>query len=264
MTSTGLPDLDESLLKLKTTADKKKAEREKFLATLPASKVCDIHLHIARLRDDLKSWQAQKASFGRCELCVAAEHQQAENERLNRMGVPLNLCSATFENWTTDDERAEANLAKIREFVSVRRGFLVLLGELGSGKSHLAVAALRSFKSGSFLKQSELLRRLRQTYRDKAAIDPVDEAQSVSCFVLDEVGLSPGGRDELPLLHDVLDYRHGNQKPTILTGNLKFEELRAIIGDRMDDRLRESAFAVLNFGGNSHRREARERYFADE
>lgn len=78
------------------------------------------------------------------------------------------------------------------------------------------------------------------------------------------MGLSAGGRDELPLLHDVLDYRHGHQKPAILTGNISVDQLRDVVGERMADRLRESCFAVLNFTGKSHRRESRERYFWEE
>ena len=234
---------------------------EKFLATLPASSPCPRHPEETRLRDDQQSCLQRRPVFLPCEICQREHQQRREVERLQRMGVPLNLCRATFESWRPADEQSEANIARVREFEKIRRGFLVLLGDLGTGKTHLAVAVLRSFKSGFFVKQSELLRRLRQTYRDRAAIDPVDEAQGAACLVLDEVGMSAGGRDELPLLHDVLDYRHGNMKPTILTGNVTFDGLRAVIGERMADRLRESAFDVLNFGGQSNRREARAKYF---
>ena len=109
MRSTGHIDLDKTLSNLKSTIAKSYADCEKFLSALPASKGCDIHPHFARTRDDQKTWQAQKAIFAPCELCVAAARQQAEIEKLNRMGVPLNLCGATFENWTPADEREEAN-----------------------------------------------------------------------------------------------------------------------------------------------------------
>jgi len=228
---------------------------------VPVSAPCPNHPEILRKRDDEKSWCEKRAAFKPCELCRAEWREKQEVERLHRMGVPLNLCKATFENWETADEQAQGILATAREFAAKRRGFLVLLGELGAGKSHLSVAVLRTFNNGWFIKQSELLRCLRDTYRDKAAIDPVDKAQSASCLVLDEIGISAGGRDELPLLHDVLDHRHGNQMPTILTGNIELDAMKSVIGDRMADRLRESAFAVLSFGWPSNRREARTKYF---
>ena len=131
----------------------------------------------------------------------------------------------------------------------------------GTGKSHLSAAALRQIGGGWFVKQSSLLFALRATYRDKAARDPIERAQSARLLVLDDVGISSGGRDELPLLHEILDHRHGEKLPTIMTSNLPLEGLSAVIGDRMSDRLRESAFRVLNFTGTSNRRGARQRYF---
>lgn len=231
------------------------------LAALPSNGPCPQHPGIILARDDRQSFANRQLVLEPCPRCVAIQAAEREASRLQRMGVPRNLCGATFENWNPTGEHAEGNRAKARQFADVRRGFLLLLGDLGTGKTHLAVAILRGFKSGLFIKQSELLRRLRATYRDKAAVDPVDEAQDAACLVLDEVGLSPGGRDELPMLHDILDHRHGNQKPTIITGNVAFDELSQIIGERMADRLRESCFAILNFGGASYRPEARKRYF---
>jgi len=254
-------NFEKSISQLRASFDNLQAERATFLSSIPAEARCEVHPQMSRSRDDQKSWQARKPIFAKCATCDTEQQHQAEIERLQAMGVPLNLCHATFDNWSPADEGNEGNLEKVREFARARRGFLSLLGDLGTGKSHLAVAALRTFKRGRFIKQSELLRRLRQTYRDKATHDPVDEAQNAECLVLDEMGLSPGGRDELPLLHDVLDYRHGNMKPTILTGNITFDEMRVVIGPRMADRIRESAFAILNFGGMSRRVEARNHYF---
>ena len=242
-------------------AEQEHQRQSVFLSNIPEIRPCSIHPGFLQRRDNRRSWLHRDARYQDCELCLLEKEKIESGERLAEMGVPLNLRGATFENWTPADEQAEPILASVREFAKVRRGFLLLLGDLGTGKTHLAVAALRTFKTGWLVKQSELLRCLRDTYRDKAAVDPVDKAQNVGCLVLDEMGLSAGGRDELPLLHDVLDHRHGNQMPTILTGNIELETMRAVIGERMADRLRESAFAVLNFGGESNRLEARARYF---
>ncbi len=63
------------------------------------------------------------------------------------------------------------------------------------------------------------------------------------------------------MLHEILDYRHGERLPTIITSNLQFENLSGVLGERMADRLRESTFRVLTFSGSSNRRDARQRYF---
>ena len=232
-----------------------------FVASLPQSQPCERHPGEIQLVNADKSWCQKVPVFSACPVCIAEYRQQQDEDRLRGFGVPLNLLKARLDNWTPVDEIAKANLTKVQEFEKARRGFLVMLGDLGTGKSHLAVGVLRKSKSGLYVKQSELLRRLRQSYRDKAADDPVDEAQDAGCLVLDEVGFSAGGRDELPMLHDILDHRHGNQMPTILSGNITMDELDRVIGERMADRLRESNFAVLTFGGSSHRASARDRYF---
>jgi DNA replication protein DnaC len=229
-------------------------EHDAFLSTVPPSTPCKRHPEVIRLRDENESSKSNGAVYKPCELCWTAQ-------RLQQMGVPPAYCEATLQNWTPDDDKAALNLDRVREFGEAKRGFLVLLGKVGTGKTHLAVASLRSFKSGLFIKQAELLRRLRKTYAYRSAVDPTGEAQNARCLVLDEIGVSPGGRDELPLLHEILDYRHCHLKPTILTGNLTFEALSEVIGARMADRLKESAFAVLSFGGRSHRSQMRERYF---
>jgi DNA replication protein DnaC len=158
---------------------------------------------------------------------------------------------------------AARHLVTVKGFLIKRTGFLVMLGNVGTGKSHLAVAAMREWRAAVFIKQSSLLRELRATYRDRAACDPVSRCQDAGLLVLDEIGLSAGGRDELPLLHEILDYRYGEHRPTILTGNLGLDELRGIIGERLSDRLRECALPVLIFSGPSHRPERRGEYFLE-
>lgn len=149
----------------------------------------------------------------------------------------------------------------VKSFCKIRRGFLILLGRFGTGKSHLATAALRYFGRGWFTKQSSLLFALRATYHDKAAFNPIERAQAARLFILDDIGSSAGGRDEQPMIHEILDYRHGERLPTILTSNLSYEKPTSVLGERLGDRLKESTFRVLVFNGSSHRTQARQSYF---
>ncbi len=242
------------------------AEADAYAENFPPTGKCPKHGLDAPLdkRETLRTQQAVYAGCTRCPGGAEWEQKRAEDELCSQMvraGVPQNLLKARLENWQHSTEAEATYPEKCREFIQVRRGFLLLLGELGTGKSHLAAAACRQFKSAFFVTQSELLRRLRDTYQDKHAEDPVDRAQDASLFVLDECGLSGGGKDEQPMLHDILNHRYAQRKPTIITGNLSFEQLAGVVGDRMQDRLRESAFAILTFGGDSRRRDARDNYF---
>ena len=242
-------------------------ERLAFMATQPQSKPCKVHPDCIRPIDEKATDEATRyysfslgkpvAGYAPCPKCV----QDAANNELKKFGVPEILIHATFENFTPDSEVEAGHVELVKAFCAKRTGFLPLLGGYGTGKTHLAVAALRSFGSGWIVKQAALLRARRDTYNDRAAFDPIQRAQSARLFVLDDAGFSGGGKDELNLLDDILDFRHGERLPTIITSNLPFEKLLSVVGGRMGDRFRESVFRVLTFTGSSHRREARERYF---
>ena len=238
-----------------------------FMAMQPQSKPCKFHPDCIRPIDEEATKEATHyfsfsdgkfhAGYAPCPKCV----QDEKNRELKKYGIPENLIHATFENFTPDSEAEAGHIEVVKEFCARRTGFLIMLGAYGTGKTHLGVAALRSFNGGWLVKQASLLRALRDTYNDKAAFDPIDRAQTARLLILDDAGLSAGGRDELPMLHEILDYRHGERLPTIITSNLPFEKLSSVVGERMADRLRESAFRVLTFTGTSHRRDARARYF---
>ena len=255
--------LQATLASLKISVDKRRSELDAMLAGSPPTITCSIHGTARELSRELSA-RAGLSAYGPCQICRNERQEDALVERLKRAGVPLNLQKATIQNWKPESASDEAHLVQVRSFIQAKRGFLLMLGDLGTGKSHLAAAITRYFSDPMFIKQSELLRRLRHTYRDKAARDPVDDAQDSGLLVLDEVGLSAGGRDELPMLHDILDHRYNERKPTVLTGNITLEQMQVVVGQRMADRLRESAFAVLMFGGDSRRRDARDRYFEVE
>jgi len=257
-------NLEQSIEKLRQSAERVQRERREFIASQPQVVCCRVHPTTERTIDERITATATANNFGKfkagytpCPNCL----EDAQLVRLAGYGLPENLIHATFENYIPDDGDDAGHVEAVKSFCEVKRGCLIMLGGYGTGKSHLAAAALRTFGKGWFVKNSTLLNALRDTYRDKAAFCPIDRAQSARLFVLDDAGLSAGGRDQLPLIHEILDYRHGERLPTVITSNLDWDGLANVVGERMADRLRESAFRVLTFTGTSHRREARQRYF---
>ena len=176
------------------------------------------------------------------------------------------MLACSLDNWTPSNVAERQHVEDVRHYAkTIRRGFLILLGPVGVGKSHLAVGVVRHFKDRGnvFVKQSALLlRQLRATYDDRDADDPIKKCQAAPLLVLDEMGLSGGGKDELPMLSEILSYRYEQEKPTVITSNLSWDELQDELGDRLSDRMREAAYKVLVFSGPSHRSERREAYFA--
>lgn len=257
-------DLEQRFQKIISDAAKRTAEIQEWAASLPECR-CEIHgelraLDVQATRETELYGRPRKAVFGLCVKCSTSQGDEKEKARLHAQGVPKLLLSATIENWIPKSAKDKENLESILQFMRKPKGFLVLLGVIGTGKSHLAVAVMRQFKSAVFVKQSALLRRLRATYADRKAVDPIEECQGTGLLVLDDFGLSAGGKDEMPMLHEILDYRHSEFLPTIITGNLEWKTLEVLLGDRMTDRMSQSVFAVLSFGGGSIRQEKRDEY----
>jgi DNA replication protein DnaC len=81
--------------------------------------------------------------------------------------------------------------------------------------------------------------------------------ESIDLMILDEIGLQRGTDDEQRTLHELLEARRLNCKPTILLTNLDVPSLKAYLGERFMDRLSESGVSV-KFDWESHRRASRD------
>lgn len=230
---------------------------------------CELHQQrlaldpAASIRASYAHGGQMQAVYQQCKQCAEDERTRQRSDALREAGVfDGNLLHATLDNFVCRTDTDRSNLESARAFVARGKGFLLLLGTMGTGKSHLAVAIMRAMSCRArFTTQAALLRRLRETYRDAKAEDVVETCKRVRLLVLDELGVSGGGKDELPMLHEILSTRHGERKPTVLTSNLAGEdELQEVLGERMNDRLRQSGFAKLYFRGESLRRTMRKEY----
>ena len=263
------PTIERRFTRMMLDATDRAREVAAFIASQPPTRACALHPQALCPIDREETQRATfdnrgtlSAGYAPCPECLRERNRVLVRERLHRQGVPAILLDASLRNFRTDDDTRE-HLDTVVEFCQKRIGFLLLLGDVGTGKSHLAVGAMRKFGDAYFVKQGTLLRMLRDTYRNNKAVDPVELCQNTGLLVLDEIGVSGGGKDEAPMLHEILDHRHGERKPTILTSNLDWQELSQTISPRLAARLKQSAFKVLRFNGPSQRPLAREQYFGN-
>jgi DNA replication protein DnaC len=214
------------------------------------------------------SYAAQEFKFAyqRCGMCLQEERVRRASQWLRSKGVPANMLHASLTTFQPKNIEDQNNVQAVREFIKKRVGFLILYGEQkGNGKTHLAVSVMREIQLGRFITHNQLLNLLRQSYGSRKASgdDVIRQHQQSRLLILDELGLSTGGRDDLPMLHEILTYRYSEKLPTVITANVSLMEFQEIIGERMVDRLRESTFKALRFTGPSKRTEKRREYFED-
>lgn len=138
---------------------------------------------------------------------------------------------------------------------------LALLGNAGTGKTHLACAIgnhlLKNLgKTARFTTVSELNRIVREA---KSFSSDVTESQVIADFagydllIIDEVGVQTGTDAESKALFDVFNERYQNLKPTVLISNLDAAGFVQAVGRRIADRVKEDGGEILSFDWESHR-----------
>ncbi len=142
------------------------------------------------------------------------------------------------------------------------KGWLLFVGNHGSGKTHLAAAIANTRKRMGdqvmFVTTPDLLDYLRATFAPSATVTfskRFYEIRNATLLVLDQIDLSnatPWAREKI---QQITDYRYLAHLPTVFTTTQKFEEMDPLLRSRlMDGRLcRVLAILAPDYvGGNTN------------
>lgn len=180
------------------------------------------------------------------------ERQQRLEFRLNKSSIPMRYRAKGFASYIAENDKQEKALAVAMEFA---RNFkhhaavgttAVFSGLPGTGKSHLAIAIGQEvMKQTTVLYTSAIdaVRMIRDTWRRDSQYTEsqvLAELAGVGLLILDEVGVQYGTDAEQVNLFDIIDKRYRDLMPMILLTNLNRSGMKAFLGDRSFDRLRES------------------------
>lgn len=215
---------------------------------------------------EVKKNKSEKANQER----VAQEAIKQRIEQIDRKklisSLPLRFKKCNFESYEPSHEVQKQIKYKCSQYAELFDSLrelgtsLVLCGNSGTGKTHLAAAIINSICEGNkwqpkFTSAIKITREVKKTYssNDRCEDDVIASFFKPDLLVIDEVGVQFGTDTEKMILFEILNERYENLKPTILISNLSIESLKKFTGDRVIDRMKENKGKVLIFNWNSAR-----------
>lgn len=220
-----------------------------------------------------------------CPVCAesaraAQEAEQAHDDRnraarirlersLGAAMIPPRFAGKDFAGYRATTKAQREVLRMCQQYAAEFRSHfdagrcLLLVGNVGTGKTHLASAiseyvirergclavyrtlySLMQYVKGSFGHEAQ--------YTEAQAYESLIEPH---LLVIDEIGSTKQTEFEQATLFNVINGRYEQQRPTLVISNLMPDELEKSLGDRVMDRLRENGGICLVFDWESARRE---------
>lgn len=193
---------------------------------------------------------------------LQTREENKKQRLLKRAGFPV---FKTFEGYEYDKITIPPALPKEDlegvKFIKEHQN-LVLYGPVGTGKTHMAIAAgIKACSLGyktKFYTVTELVLKLSEARKNGTLEKIREELRRQDMLILDEWGYVPVDRDGSQLLFQVISDSYEN-KSLILTTNLEFSKWGSVFTDdqmaaAMIDRLVHHGHLLI-FEGNSYRME---------
>lgn len=139
-----------------------------------------------------------------------------------------------------------------QQYAESPKGWLMLQGTYGCGKTHLA-AAIGNYRSAEgdepiFIVVPDLLDHLRSTFAPNSSISYdhlFEQVRSCKLLVLDDLGTQSATPWAKEKLFQLLNFRYEAMLPTVITTSSSLVEIDARIRSRMMDTRRCTIYAIL-------------------
>jgi DNA replication protein DnaC len=215
----------------------------------PGKPDCPMCGGLGYLRQDLP---VGHPDFGQLEICTCrkSEISQQIHQRLYELSNLDELQHLTFENFQprgriglrpAQADTLELAYNQSRLFAENLDGWLLLQGDYGTGKTHLA-AAIANFAVSMgvptlFITVPDLLDTLRFSYDDPEARfeERFDQIRTAPLLIMDDFGTQNATSWAQEKLFQIVNFRYINRLPLVVTTNLLLDEVEGRIRSRLED-----------------------------
>jgi DNA replication protein DnaC len=191
-------------------------------------------------------------NFGKLVPCICRQNEttQAARYRLYQLSNLEAFKTMSFASFSVQGRLGLADeqirslqyaLSQAQQFAANPRGWLLLMGSYGCGKTHLAAAVANTCVEFGmqtiFLTVPDLLDWLRYSYdaTDDTFERRFEELKNINLLVLDDLGAHNSTNWAAEKLFQIMDYRYLRKLPTVVTSNLELEDLDDRVRSRLQD-----------------------------
>lgn len=166
----------------------------------------------------------------------------------------------SFANYSLDWDSTGVEIRRklltaCKQFAAAPKGFLVVYGSYGCGKSHLCAAIYNEIvgrnKPIIFISMLDLMRSLKALFNDKnedAERETYEHRlsiyQKIDVLILDDIGAGRMTEFDESVLTELVDYRYRNQLPTVFVSNLDMTDRRSF-NPRLVERWNEVGMSTI-------------------
>jgi DNA replication protein DnaC len=261
-------------------------ETESYSCAVHGEQKCLIDYGMINMADNACS--EVRLQDGYCPVCkqeeadrIEQKRQRIESERLEKeriarqrgvrkrdMKTPPRFADTSFDNFIAKTPKQKAALKACQAFaenfktMGKAKGGLIMLGNVGTGKTHLSIAIghalLNQDLSVTYTTIGRLIRKVRNSWSDKEITEQglYNAFAKYELLIIDELGIQNGTENEKNILFEVINARYEEQKPTILVSNLNPADMINLVGQRITDRIGEGGGNRIVFDWASYRQRA--------
>jgi DNA replication protein DnaC len=182
--------------------------------------------------------------------CQMAEIEQKRMETLRSLSNLKHLGHMTFDTFVTQspdllpDQSTSLQSAfeQALAYANDPKGWFVLLGGYGCGKTHLAAAIsnhlVQHGRQVIFVAVPDLLDHLRATFSPESPVsfdEQFERVRNAPLLVLDDLGTESGTAWAQEKLFQIFNHRYNVHLPTIITSNQQLSEIDPRLRSRIED-----------------------------
>lgn len=216
--------------------------------TVQSHDVCPVCKGAGYLRHDVA---VDDPRFGELIACECTR-RDVERRRLDRLIERSNLGGLrrhTFESFIRKIKEGEppamspdSAWTRAKSYAEDPRGWLVIYGGFGTGKTHLAAAIvnyrLSLAEPAVFIVVPDLLDHLRSTFSPSSEVtydELFETVRNIPLLVLDDLGAQTTTAWAQEKLYQIINHRYNRTLPTVITTNLSPDEIEPRLRSRIGD-----------------------------